>query len=336
LKPRIRIEPIQLGGVRIEYATGFNGKFIDDNKIGIGALIMMVRSGDVIPYIKSVSTPAEKGKMPDVPYIWNKTHVDVLLENPTQDITVQEKNIGAFFAHLEVDGLGKGNVKKLFAAGFNSVAKILHMSIADFETVDGFKMKMSTKIHDSIKAKINAASLQDIIIASGKLGRGLGEKKIRIIFDAYPDIMISSENILEKEEMLHKVNGIGKENAKEFVSHISDVLHFLNECGLQDKLNTSTYHAKNAIDLLEKDEKNKIIDTKHPLFGKMIVMTKVRDKEIIDFIGKVGGIMENSMKKNITVLIVKSKEDTSNKTEYAEKNGIPIMTVEEFKHYYIL
>jgi len=33
LKPRVRIEPIKLGGVTIEYATGFNGKFIKDNKI---------------------------------------------------------------------------------------------------------------------------------------------------------------------------------------------------------------------------------------------------------------------------------------------------------------
>jgi hypothetical protein len=30
LKPRVRIEPIKLGGVTIEYATGFNGKFIED------------------------------------------------------------------------------------------------------------------------------------------------------------------------------------------------------------------------------------------------------------------------------------------------------------------
>jgi DNA polymerase/3'-5' exonuclease PolX len=39
LKPRVQIEPINLGGVRIEYATGFNGAFINDNKVGIGAII---------------------------------------------------------------------------------------------------------------------------------------------------------------------------------------------------------------------------------------------------------------------------------------------------------
>ena len=35
LKPRVRIEPVKLGRVQIEYATGFNGgSFIEKNVIG--------------------------------------------------------------------------------------------------------------------------------------------------------------------------------------------------------------------------------------------------------------------------------------------------------------
>ena len=47
LKPRIQIEPVVLGGAKIEYATAFNAAFVEDNKIGIGALVKLVRSGDV-------------------------------------------------------------------------------------------------------------------------------------------------------------------------------------------------------------------------------------------------------------------------------------------------
>ena len=32
LKPRVRIEPVHIGGVKIEYATGFNGNFVETNK----------------------------------------------------------------------------------------------------------------------------------------------------------------------------------------------------------------------------------------------------------------------------------------------------------------
>ena len=70
LKPKIRIEPISLGGVKIEYATAFNAAFVETNKLGIGALVQLVRSGDVIPYIMKVSMPAENIKMPNEKYVW--------------------------------------------------------------------------------------------------------------------------------------------------------------------------------------------------------------------------------------------------------------------------
>jgi NAD-dependent DNA ligase len=52
LKPRVQIEPVELGGVTITYATGKNASFIEKNKIGIGAIIELIRSGDVIPILK--------------------------------------------------------------------------------------------------------------------------------------------------------------------------------------------------------------------------------------------------------------------------------------------
>ena len=330
LKPRVRIEPIQLAGVRIEYATGFNGKFIEDNKIGIGAVIVMMRSGDVIPYIKSVTIPADKAKMPLVPYVWNKTHVDVLLENPDDDITVQEKNVTLFFVSLQVDGLAKGNIKKLFQKGKTTVPSILKMTVLDFEEVDGFKTKMAEKLFNSIQEKVKNASLLDIMVASGKMGRGLGERKIKPILSKYPDILTRCDADEVKENMLRQVDGIGKENAHEFVKNIPSFMTFLKECGLEDKLNGERINISRSYVV-----ENTFVNTGHPLYNKKIVMTKVRDKAIIDFMNKNGMILEDSMKKDVFVLIVKVKEDKSNKTSFAEKNGIPIMTVEEFKAKYM-
>ena len=41
LKPRIRIEPVFLSGVKIEYATAFNAAFVEKNKLGIGAMLKL-------------------------------------------------------------------------------------------------------------------------------------------------------------------------------------------------------------------------------------------------------------------------------------------------------
>jgi NAD-dependent DNA ligase len=330
LKPRVRIEPIQLGGVKIEYATGFNGKFIEDNNIGIGAVIQMVRSGDVIPYIKSVTTPAEKPKMPLVPYIWNKTHVDVLLENPNDDEGVQEKNITVFFTTLEVDGLGKGNVHKIYQSGKKTIAEIIKMTAADFEKVEGFKKKTADKLAEGIHARIQQASLIDIMVASGKLGRGLGERKLKPILSAFPDILTEPIPLSQKEAKLKTIPGIGPENAVAFSKNIPDFLAFLKECGLEDKLTEPQKTLKEGV----KDDSNQSI-VEGPLTGKKIVMTKVRDKDIISFVTSQGGFLEDTMKKDIFTLVVKSKTDSSNKIEYAKTNNIPIMTVEEFKSAYI-
>jgi NAD-dependent DNA ligase len=330
LKPRVRIEPIRLGGVTIEYATGFNGKFIGDNKIGIGAIVQMIRSGDVIPYIKAVTTSAEKAKMPSVPYTWTSTHIDVVLEDIKGDITVLEKNITMFFVELEVDGLSSGNVKRIMEAGFNTVGKILKMSKTDFEKVEGFKEKMIEKIYNGIREKVDKASLLDIMVASNTFGRGLSTKKMKPMMDEYPDLLTSQDSVEEKVKKLQTIKGIGLENAKGLVNNIPVFMAFLEETGLQTKLQkTETNETQPQTTAIAN------IDTSDPLYGKKIVMTKVRDKEIIEKMGKVGATLEDSVNKNTFAVIVKSKEDDSNKIKKAKELGIPIYTPEEFKIQYM-
>ena len=93
LKPRVRIEDVYIGGVRISYATGFNAKFIMDNKIGVGAVVKLIRSGDVIPHIMSVVKPAAAPIMPAGNYTWTSTGVDIMLVGMQQDETVQQKRV---------------------------------------------------------------------------------------------------------------------------------------------------------------------------------------------------------------------------------------------------
>jgi len=332
LKPRVRIEPIRLGGVTIEYATGFNGKYIETNKIGLGAVIQIIRSGDVIPYIKSITTPAEAAKMPSVGYHWTDTNVDIVLDNITDDDTVQAKNITDFFTGLEVEGLSSGNVKKIMNAGYTTIPVILRMSKDDFAKVEGFKTKMINKIYDGIHEQVEKASLITIMAASNKFGRGIGLKKIQPIMDAYPDILTSSETTDEKIVNLQTVDGIGKENAKNFATNIPVFIEFLRDCDLLHKLPNSTTR---TTDKTVEKVQAPVHDTSHILYDKHIVMTKVRDAEIKSYVESKGGVMDDNMSKKTFVLIVKTLEDVSNKTKKAAAENIPIMTPEMFKEKYM-
>ena len=154
LKPKIKIEPISLKGVTIEYATAFNAAFVEKHKLGIGALVEISRSGDVIPHIEKVVKPAQKALMPDVPYIWNKTHVDILLEDKSSNKIVQSKTILAFFKVLEVEGIGPGNIQKIIDAGHDTIPSILSMTKEDFLNIPGFKEKTASKLYEGIQDKI--------------------------------------------------------------------------------------------------------------------------------------------------------------------------------------
>ena len=320
LKPRVRIEPIQLGGVRIEYATGFNAAFIEANKIGVGAIIQIIRSGDVIPHIRSVTTPAFEAKMPTISYKWNNTHVDIMLENIESDVTVREKQITGFFRGIEVDGLSGGNVARIIAAGYDTVPKIIHMSKSDFLKVEGFKDKLATKIYEGIKDKLAAAPVTVLMSASNIFGRGFSDKKIEVVLESYPNILTSGESSGEKVKMVASVKGMALKTSESFVSHIPTFLAFLAECGLTQKLVSSE----------TTEEVAKLPSVEHPLYKKSVVFTGVRDPTAISALKNVGGILGSTVSKNTVVVIAKSVNEDTGKAADAKKLGIPIMTPSEF------
>jgi len=322
LKPRVQIMPINLGGVKIEYATGFNGAFIQNNKIGIGAIIQIIRSGDVIPHILNVTVPAPSAKMPTQNYKWNSTNVDIILENMEEDETVREKNITGFFKGIEVEGLGSGNISRIIEAKYDTVPKIINMTTTDFLKVEGFKSTMANKICNGIKDKLSAASLITLMTSSNLFGRTLGEKKIEIIMNEYPDILISKENNAQKTEKIQKVKGIAQKSAEAFVENIETFNNFIKECGLENKLHNQPFN------------KNVELKVSGPLYNKTIIITGFRDKNLEDKIKNAGAKLGTSVSKNTYLVIVKHLEEDTSKASDAKKIGVPLITVEDFNNKY--
>ena len=319
LKPRVQIEPINLGGVRIEYATGFNGSFINDNKVGVGAVIELIRSGDVIPHIRKVTIQAEQAKMPSVPYKWNDTHVDIMLENLETDETVKEKNITGFFRGIGVEGLSSGNVARIIQTGFDTVPKIIKMKVEDFLEVEGFKDKTSTKLYNGIREKLDVVSLVTIMSSSNVFGRGFSEKRLELIMESYPNVLLSKESDTQKIAKISSIKGMAIKTSEAFVERIPDFVQFIKEAGLVKKLAP-----------IEK----KIVNESHPLFGKTIVMTGFRDAEIQEVIKNIGAKLGSSVSSKTFIVLVKDKEEGTGKADEAKKLGVTLMTSEEFKTKY--
>ena len=328
LKPRVQIEPVTLGGVTITYLTGKNARFIQNRKIGIGAIIRIIRSGDVIPEIEDrddvVIRPAETPLFPpESEYVWNQTGVDIMLADKTANQTVAVKTIANFFKHLQVDGIGEGIVKRLVAAGFNTIAKVLAMSHADFLKIDGVKDRLATKLTTNIQTQLQAKSFAEIAAATNIFGRGLGQQRIETILEHEPDIF-QKQTQTKKQliDRVKKIPGMAQKTATQFVEHLPEFIEFMKTANLQQQLDLQ----QNQQQL---DQPNQ--DPDHELYKKKIVMTGFRDKELEARLKQIGAQIKNNITQDTYVVLVKDLEEDTGKANQARENNIPLMLPEEFR-----
>ena len=317
LKPKIQIQPVKIGGVEITFATVHNAEFVIKNKIGIGAVVQIIRSGDVIPKVESVVKPAKTVKLPtQYDFTWNATKKDLILANAEQNEIVILKQIDDFFNKIEVAGLGRGNIKRIMDAGYNTLPMILQMGIEDFEEVEGFKKTLATKIYSSIHNRLRDVSLPVLAGASNIFARGLGTKRLVLILNAYPDILTSKVSDAKKVEMVKKLEGFKEKTALMFVPYIGKFIEFLNSIGQLKKLKQT----------------NKLsFDKSHPLYDKKIVITGFRDKNLQKQIEKVGGKIGSNVSKKTFIVLVKTIDDDTGKADKARNLGVTLMTPENFK-----
>ena len=180
LKPQVNIEPIELVGVTISNATGFNAKFIDQHGIGKGAKVKITRSGDVIPFILEVV----ESVTPDLPSEeceWNETGVDLVLTNKDDNEEVVINQNIDFFSKIEAPMLKEGTVRKLHAAGFTNPQDIIMASNKELVTVIG---ENGHKVYDGLRGRLNQIPAYKLLGAFST-ERGLGVRKFKKLQAAF-------------------------------------------------------------------------------------------------------------------------------------------------------
>ena len=318
LKPRVQIEPINIKGATIEYVTGHNAEFIRKNKIGIGALVKIIRSGDVIPKIQEVIVKAEYPKMPDMKWEWNDTHVDAIIKNSENNQTMIQKELESFALKLEILNLGPGNIKKIVNAGFDSIQKLLKLKVEDLVEIPGFQTKSASKIINSIREQLSEMPLSTLITSINIFPRGLGEKRIKTILKEYPNIITSSESLEVKFEKVKNLNGFAKKTALAFVEKLPDIVVFLESTGLLYKLNEIKEH-----------------DTTHPLYQKKIKFSGFRDKNMQKTLEEIGVEIQSAISSKTDFVIVEDLDDLSEKVKRARDKNIFVISKNDFENQYI-
>lgn len=319
MKPVVHIEPVKLVGVTVRKATGFNAKFIKDNKIGPGAVIRIVRSGDVIPYIKAIVKPARKGSLPEGDFKWNKTKVDIIAKDIADDPKVLAKRLQHFFTKLSIKHVGLGIATKFVEAGYETVNDILNENNETLAEIDGIGETLVLKIKENIDMAFSKMTLPKLMAASHVFGRGLGSRQLKLITDAYPNIMNEKWSESDLYDKVIELEGFEHKRAKQFSEAFNEFKKYFK------KLNKIVDISHVTI------VKTKKVSKKHKkLDGMKIVFTGFRDADLKNIIENAGGKVSTSVsgKTDLVVYIPGGKGGA--KLEKAKKLNIKLLTKSDF------
>lgn len=322
LKPRVKVKQVEILGVKINYATGHNAKNIYDNNIGPNAKILVTRANEVIPFIVEVLVPAEKPQMPNIPYKWNKTNVDIMVEGDEYNETMCVKLIASFFEKLGIKHVSEATVSKMYEYGLDSLLKIIGAKQSDFEKIEGFGARLAERTYENIHSGLQNVEVYKVLGASSIFGIGIGERKLKLLFDEYP-LILSDYKKVSKNTLYSMINGI---------EGYSDIT--------TEKIVENLDWAKKFIDAISlfstfKDNKKSGGDVSNELEGKKFVFSKIRDEDLEKQIKKKGGQVTTSVSSKTYALILGNKEQSSNKINKAKQLGILVYEKDEFIEKYI-
>lgn len=301
IKPVILIEPVDIMGVTVSRVSGFNKNFIYNSGIGKEAVIGIVRSGDVIPYVTEVFEPVEVEKLTSCPNCGgqlNETDKEYLCTNDT----CFYKNIlevSHFFTTLGVDGFSDKTIQNI---GKTTIKEIYELTQEELEKIPGFGEKKAENIINEIKKTLTTKP-EKLLAAFGipLVGR------------------TASKQICNKftfEELFNLNNsvdvGVGLKISENLIDNINlykDLYLYLKSIGLEFEE--------------VKDDEMKLKGMKFALTGE----GPMKRSEIQKLIESKGGEV-GSAGKSTTFLVTNDPDSNSGKMIQARKLGINVINYE--------
>ena len=333
IKPKIKVDTIELLGSEITYATAFNAKYIVDNNIGPGTKVKILKSGDVIPYIQEILSKSDSGKpkMPSFDYEWNETEVDIIA------INLDEKNMSKlivkklfyFFSTLDIKFMGESTIEKFVDNGYDDLWKILLADKTKIKLIEGLGDKSVEKIYQSIENGLSNQKLHDIMSASQVFGRGIGTKKFKLIIDIYPNIM-DIFKIQGKDHVIKLINGIMGFDVKTTNKIVDSMDAFIEFYKKLIKIKP------NIISTGENEVKKQTTSNStyssnvNKYLGQTLVFTGFRDKNLQNNLEMAGIKISDSVSKNTKLVVASNPLELSGKLTKAIELNIPIISKEDF------
>ncbi|MFF1845778.1 NAD-dependent DNA ligase LigA [Streptomyces sp. NPDC058217] len=345
IAPRAVLEPVEIDGSTVSYATLHNPADITRRDLRLGDRVMVYKAGDIIPRIEAPVAHLRTGD--EKPIVFPETCPQCGSEIDTGEqrwrcVRGRDCRLVASISYaagrdqLDIEGLGATRVVQLVDAGL--VADFADLFTLEREQLLGLE-RMGETSTDNLLAAIETARSRPLSRVFCALGvRGTGRSMSRRIarhFATMDRIRAADAGALQQ------VDGIGKEKAAAVVAELVELAPLIEKL-VAARVNMAEPGATPPPEPGEENAEGAAAPAdgeataERPLDGMTVVVTgamtgaleKLSRNQMNELIERAGGKSSSSVSKRTTLLV--AGEKAGSKRTKAEDLGVRIAAPDEF------
>ncbi len=313
ITPVAILEPVEISGVIVERATLHNYAEIERKDIRIGDMVIVIRSGDVIPQITKVLKQYRTGKekkveRPKVCPVCAQPVLDegILIKCQNLSCPARVVNSIVYFASkqcLDIPGLGEATVQLLYEKGLvKDVVDLFRLKKEDLLKLPGFGEKKAQNLIKAIQSVkgtecwrfVNALGIEHVgEVASKKLCEKFGLDWYKV-----------------PPKKLYEIEGFGPQIVK----------------SIEEFVRVNKEKIEELIRLIQPKPPQKEENIEHfPLAGKRVVLTgemRLPREKIKELLEQVGAHVSSSVSKKTDIVFY--GEHPGSKYDKAKQLGVEV------------
>jgi len=316
ITPVAKVEPIELSGAVITFASLGNYKLVKEKNINLNDIVKISRRGDVIPHIEKVITKTTPGHIPiptNCPSCNQKLTIEVKFLRCSNSQNCLAQILGTirlFCDILEIKGISDKTIEKLYQAKKICLpGDLYNLTVSDFVGIEGLGEKSGSNIVSQIQAKKELTLVQIFDAASIP---NFSQARIKQLVKAGFDTPQKIINLTASE--IETLPGFKSTLAQKIIDGLSVRKKVIDS--ILTHVNLTTPNSK----------------TDQKLSGLSFCITGSLSqprKKIEEIIEQNGGNISSSVSQNTSYLLTNEGESHSSKFISAKKFGTKIITESE-------
>ena len=313
LSPVVHIEPTEIGGVMVSNITAHHAGNMKALSIGQGAVLLAIRSGDVIPKIVGILKPAENVTIPqECPVCSSETSWSngyLVCQNVSCEGRIAAQ-LRFFTKTLGMDLIGTKASEKLSGAGIGC-AELLHIDSQKLQSI-GFGHGQSANIIAELE-RIKSFPVEDYKLLASVGISMLGNRASKALLK---DTLLADITSITRDTIVN-TEGFGDKKASVIIQGIETQAPLINA----------------LVEFFDDVKSSKIKVTESPITGKSIVFTGTMlqgaRSDMTLNAEKLGAKVQSGVSSKTDYLVIGEKVGATKITK-AEKHGVTVLTEQQY------